>query len=111
MGIQVPLVRELEKKFNGNHVIIIAQRNILSPHRRRLAGELRPRSRTLTKVHEAILEDVVFPTQIVGKRTRVRLDGSKLLKVILDPKDVKEVDTKLETFGAVYKKLTNKNVA
>ena len=27
------------------------------------------------------MEDLVFPTEIVGKRTRVAVDGSKLLKV------------------------------
>jgi small subunit ribosomal protein S7e len=41
----------------------------------------RPFSRTVTAVHDAILEDVVYPTEIVGKRTRVRLDQSKLLKM------------------------------
>jgi len=52
----------------------------------------------------------VYPTQIVARRTRVRSDTSKLLKVYLDPKDVKEVDYKLKTFAAVYRKLSNKNV-
>ena len=38
-------------------------------------------SRTLTAVHDAILSDVVYPAEIVGRRTRVKLDGSRLIKV------------------------------
>lgn len=109
--IQSRLIRELEKKFSGKHVVIVAQRTILSVnYKRQGKGQNRPRSRTLTTVHNNILEDIVYPTQIVGKRTRFRTDGSKLLKVLLDPKDIKEVDFKLKTFSSVYKKLTNKNV-
>jgi small subunit ribosomal protein S7e len=108
--IQSRVVRELEKKLS-KHVVILAQRTILSlNYSRTKKGEMRPRSRTLTAVHQAILDDLVYPTLIVAKRTRVRLDGTKLLKVYLDPKDVKEVDYKLKTFAAVYKKLTCKAV-
>lgn len=88
----------------------LAQRTILSKDYSRMHGQMRPRSRTLTAVHDAIIDDLVFPTQVVARRTRVKVDGSKHLKIFLDPKDVKEVDDKLNTFAAVYKKLTNKNV-
>jgi len=110
--IQSRLVRELEKKFSGKHVVIIGQRKIM---RKPSAGQRqpkqkRPRSRTLTAVHEAILEDLVYPTEIVGKHTRYRLDGSKMIKVYLDPKEAPNVEYKVETFASVYKKLTGKEV-
>lgn len=76
------LTRELEKKFSDRHVVFVAQRRMLrKPTRTSRVQQKRPRSRTLTNVHEKILEDLVFPTEIVGKRTRVAVDGSKLLKV------------------------------
>merc|ERR1739844_130405 len=81
--IQTRLVRELEKKFSGKHVVFIAQRRIL-PKPTRKANKLkqkRPRSRTLMAVHNAILDDLVYPAEIVGKRIRIRLDGSRLFKV------------------------------
>ncbi|PQQ00120.1 40S ribosomal protein S7-1 [Prunus yedoensis var. nudiflora] len=78
--IHVRLVRELEKKFSGKDVILIATRRIVRPPKKGSAVQ-RPRTRTLTAVHEAMLEDVVLPAEIVGKRTRYRLDGSKIMKV------------------------------
>jgi len=107
--VQQRLVRELEKKFSGKDVVLIANRRVMpTPTSGKTIA--RPRSRTLTAVHEAVLGDLVYPTEIVGKRVRYRLDGTKLLKVYLDPKDRNSTEYKLDTFGSVYKKLTGKEV-
>eukprot|EP00616_Rhizochromulina_sp_CCMP1243_P013314 CAMPEP_0118973660 /NCGR_PEP_ID=MMETSP1173-20130426/10670_1 /TAXON_ID=1034831 /ORGANISM="Rhizochromulina marina cf, Strain CCMP1243" /LENGTH=197 /DNA_ID=CAMNT_0006923347 /DNA_START=52 /DNA_END=645 /DNA_ORIENTATION=+ len=110
--IHVRLVRELEKKFSGSHVVILAQRKILGKNFARSSKQKgpRPRSRTLTTVQDAILEDLVYPTEIVGKRTRCKVDGTMELKVFLEWKEKVNVDTKLETFSDVYKRLTHKDV-
>merc|ERR1711977_211800 len=107
--IHTRLVHELEKKFAKN-VVIIAQRRILQKPGRnnRVSRQKRPNSRTLTSVHNAMLEEVVFPAEITGKRLRYRLDGSKQLKVYLDKKDEQTLGDKMDTFRAVYSKLTGK---
>ena len=107
--LQTRLVRELEKKFSGKIVVIIGQRRILNKPKKneRLSKQKRPRSRTLTAVHDAILEDLVYPTQIVGKRLRVTVDGQKTLKVLLDPGKATELEYKLDAYATVYRKLTN----
>lgn len=98
---------------SGRHVIFVAQRTILPKSVNRKAQQKGPRSRsrTLTAVQEAILEDIVYPVEIVGKRIRYKQDGSKTLKVLLDPKEQHHVETKLDTFGEVYRTLTNKEVS
>ncbi|XP_008808037.1 40S ribosomal protein S7-like [Phoenix dactylifera] len=107
--IHVRLVRELEKKFSGKDVILIATRRILRPPKQGSAV-VRPRSRTLTAVHDATLEDVVYPAEIVGRRVRYHLDGSKIIKIFLDPKERNNTEYKLETFTGVYRKLCGKDV-
>merc|ERR1712198_524792 len=110
--IQTRLVRELEKKFSGKHVVFIAQRRIL-PKPTRKANKLkqkRPRSRTLMAVHNNILDDLVYPAEIVGKRIRIRLDGTRLFKVHLDKNQQTNIEHKVDTFSSIYKKLTGKEV-
>jgi len=111
--IQTRLVRELEKKFSGKHVVFIGERKILPKPTRNTRNPLkqkRPRSRTLTAVYDAILEDLVFPAEIVGKRVRVKLDGSQLIKVHLDKNQQTTIEHKVDTFTSVYKKLTGREV-
>merc|ERR1712093_706303 len=108
---QVRLVCELEKKFSGQHVVLVAQRRIQDKEKhsnmKASKGQVRPRSRTLTAVHEAILGDVVYPANIGAKRTRYQMDGNKQIKVELE--NPYEVSEKLDTFSAVYHALTGKN--
>ncbi|XP_057614729.1 40S ribosomal protein S7-like [Chionomys nivalis] len=111
--IQVWLVHELEKKFSSKHVVFIAQRKILPKPTRKSCTKNKqkgPRSQTLTTVHYAILEDLVFLSEIVGKRIRVKLDSSWLIKVHLDEAQQNNMEHKVETFSGVYKKLTGKDV-
>ena len=61
--VQQRLVRELEKKFSGKDVVIVGNRRIMRPTKS--LKDQRPRSRTLTAVHDALLEDL-YPVEIVG---------------------------------------------
>ncbi|PVG04084.1 putative 40S ribosomal protein S7 [Serendipita vermifera] len=109
--VHARLTRELEKKFSDKHVVFVAQRRTLpKPTKTSRVKQKRPRSRTLTDVHEKILEDLVYPTEIVGKRTRFGVDGAKLLKVFLDAKDSNSLEYKLDSFSSVYRRLTGKEV-
>lgn len=102
-------MRELEKKFSGKHVVVIAERKILPKPTRKARNPLkqkRPRSRTLTTVYDAILEDLVYPAEIVGKRIRVKLDGSQLIKVHLD----KNQQTTIEHKVSLLNSFSNNNI-
>lgn len=85
--MKLRLTRELEKKFSDRHVVFIGQRRMMrKPTRVSRVKQQRPRSRTLKEVHEKILDDLVHPAEITGKRTRQSVDGSKLTRVFLDSK-------------------------
>merc|ERR1711976_240903 len=110
--LQARLVRELEKKFSGQQVLIHAQRRILPKEGRKnhKKTQRRPRSRTLAAVHEALLDDLVYPTEIVGKRMRYRLDQSCILRVQLDSRERNAVEGRLDAYRAAYKSLAGKDV-
>ncbi|KAF9597575.1 hypothetical protein IFM89_019943 [Coptis chinensis] len=88
---------------------MVATRRVLSPPKKGSAI-VRPRSRTLTAVHDAMLEYVVYPAEIIGKRIKYHSDGSKIMKVYLDSKERNNTENKLETFAGVYRKLSGKDV-
>ena len=61
-------------------------------------------------MHDAILTDLVFPVEIVGKRLRTKEDGSKILKVVLDEKEKNSIDHRVDTYSEVYRRLTGRGV-
>jgi len=108
--IQASLTRELAKKLSSNagDIVFIAERVILPrSFVRRKGNQMRPRSRTLSSVQEGILQDICYPAQIVGKRTRITTDGKRVMKVTLDG-EKRDCDEKRKFFSAVYKKFCNK---
>eukprot|EP01125_Pyxidicula_operculata_P004394 TRINITY_DN1672_c0_g1_i1.p2 TRINITY_DN1672_c0_g1~~TRINITY_DN1672_c0_g1_i1.p2 ORF type:complete len:192 (-),score=50.33 TRINITY_DN1672_c0_g1_i1:261-836(-) len=109
--IQSSLVEELEKKL-AKPVMIVGQRKIVPKpaKNKRFSQQIRPISRTLTAVHEAILEDVVYPAEITDRRIRIRVDGGRVQKVTLDNKDQTALESKLDVFSKTYKRLTGKDV-
>jgi len=107
--IQDRVVRELEKKFSGQEVVFVAQRKVVKLNQ--IKNNIpRDRNMTITSVHENLLNDIVYPTKIVGKRTRFRVGGKRILKVYLDPKDSKDIEPRLSTYEVIYNKLTKKTV-
>lgn len=106
------LVGELEKKLRGPHVVLVAFRRIISKPKRNCKSnpkQKRPRSRTLTSVHDAILKDLVYPAEIVGKRTQVRVDGSTLIKCHLDVAQRNYIEHKVSILIFVYFLVENHN--
>ncbi|RUS32803.1 30S ribosomal protein S7e [Jimgerdemannia flammicorona] len=109
--IQQRLTHELEKKFSDCHFIFIAQCCIMCKptcHTHQKQSHLY--SYTLTTVYEKILEDLVYPTEIIGQRTHVKVDGSKIVKVFLDNKNTTSIEYKLDIFLSVYKKIMGKDI-
>ena len=74
------------------------------------ASQKRPRSRTLTAVHKAILEDLITPSSITGRSTRISLGAKRFEKIFLDPLDREIMEPKLEALSHAYRKLTTHNV-
>ena len=81
--VQGRIVHELEKKFSGKHVVLIGQRRIIRKPSRRNTVKMqkRPHSRTLAAVQEALLDDVVYPAEISGRRDYFGRDGRQVIKM------------------------------
>ncbi|OHT04430.1 40S ribosomal protein S7 [Tritrichomonas foetus] len=107
-AIQGFLVPELEKKVENSQVVIVGKRRAFpkEPVRNRRYVAIRPTGRTLRAVNESLLDDVVYPTAIVGKRIHYDLKGGQTTHVILDQHDRTRVEERLAGFALAYNRLT-----
>lgn len=64
--VRKAVIHNFERKFKTD-VIVVANRTIQSKFLKAHKSQQRPRSRTLTTVQNALLDDVVAPASIVGK--------------------------------------------
>jgi len=103
------LVPELESRLKAQ-ILVVAKRTIQSKWQKTHKSQKRPYSRTLTAVHDAVLEDLLQPANVIGRRIRHRLDGSTVMKIILDQNDKDLIDDRLEAIAHVYKRISTKEI-
>ena len=106
--VQGYLIPELEKKLSGSQVVIVGKRRAFPKtcEKGRRYRAIRPNGRTLRAVNEALLDDVVYPTSIVGKRIHYDVKGGQTTFVFLDQNDKTRVEDRLSGFSAAYNRLT-----
>ncbi|OHT09229.1 40S ribosomal protein S7 [Tritrichomonas foetus] len=102
------LVPELEKKVENSQIVIVGKRRAFpkNPESGRRYVAIRPTGRTLRNVNESLLDDVVYPTAIVGKRIHYDLKGGQTTHIILDQHDRTRVEERLNGFAIAYNRLT-----
>ena len=65
----------------------------------------------MTAVNDAILDDLLNPGFVIGKRVRVRTDGTHLYKVHVNEASQKILNDRTELIQNLYKVLTNRKLA
>ncbi|KAI5686254.1 Ribosomal protein S7e, partial [Leishmania braziliensis] len=109
--VQRALTSELEKRHPGYLVMLVAQRKITKRPNDVYKLQKVQRSKTSSAVFENILNDLIYPSDVVGRRWRYRTDGSKLMKVFLDARDRKRIESRLRAVAYVYKQLTHRRAS
>ena len=61
-------------------------------------------------MYEATLEELLLPGSIISDRTRVKLDGSSVRKIVLDKVDQHFLEERTGAIINAYKKLTNRDI-
>jgi len=103
------LVPELESRLKAS-ILVVAKRTIQSKWQKTHKTQKRPNSRTLTAVHDAVIEDLLQPAGLIGRRIRHKINGTSVTKIILDQNDKDLIEDKLDAIAYVYKKISTKDI-
>ncbi len=101
------IVNEIQKKKN-RHAFVLAKRTIIN--KKSDFKQIIPKSRTLTAVYDSILEDLISPANVIGKRFRYRLNGTQLGKIFLSEESRAFLEDKIELIAQIYFALTNRKI-
>jgi small subunit ribosomal protein S7e len=105
-NVHQDLVLLLEKSL-GKPVLLIPLRKTVDGKKfRKFIGKKVPRTKTLSFVQDNILEDLLYPATIIGKRTRYPRGQRKQLKVFVDSVDKDYVNYKNREICLGYRSLT-----
>lgn len=104
------VVKKLESKFSNPVVIVPNRKRINGNLFRKYRGTKVPRNQTLTHVYDTLLEDIVYPAVITGKRIRYPKSKGRVFKIQVDNLDKDVIDYKLNSIVASYKALTNREL-
>jgi small subunit ribosomal protein S7e len=109
-NVHSDIVKKLEDHFNVPVLIVPYRKTINGNLYRKYIGKATPRTKTLTAVYDNLLEDLLYPATIVGRRTRFQKGKNKLFKVHVDPIDKESVEYKANAIATTYKALTNREL-
>ena len=102
------LMQELTKKLNAL-VFMSAKRTMI--HNRSAYKQKIPRSRTLTAVYESLLDDLIAPADILGKRRRYRLGGAVDWKIQLNEEVRGFLVQRLDAIQEIYLQITKRQLS
>lgn len=101
------IVNEIQKR-RSQHAFVVSKRTVIN--KKGAFNQRIPRNRTMTSVYDSILEDLITPAYIIGKRIRYRLNGSQLLKVFLNEESRAFLENKINLIAQLYFALTNRKI-
>jgi small subunit ribosomal protein S7e len=106
-GLVTKIVNEVQKRKN-KHAFVVAKRTVIN--KKADFKQMIPRNRTMTAVYDALLEDLIFPANIIGRRYRYRLNGTQLGKVYLSDEARPFLEDRVELIAQLYFSLTNRKI-